>query len=1090
MRYQVIFLPLILLLSFNGTLRSQPVFWDDDFSAGLDFTKYFASGAVSWHSATRSLQLTDASAFQFGKLFNRTRVVVDHFIVEFEMFVGGGNRYGTQGADGIVFAMVRDYRYPDYFGHNMGFSGCSGYGIEFDEYDNSLTEFFPDDPREHIAVVQDTTTNHLTSRRYFDFALAGWKKIKIEFDSGIVGVYDDGVQVYHDTIPGFIPFDGYFGFTSGTGGGTNYHRIRKLKVRAVPVHPKITSTVELDFGVVDCGLPFVKDSSFFIGNIGTDSLVITSARIVGRNASSYALLSPASIPPRLVIQENDTSWVTVRFSPDTYGVNTADLLIVSNASNADTFRVALRGRWAPVRVATVTPKMNLGFLCPGEKKDTLIVLENGGQSRGRIALKTDTSIQLFPSALDIPAGMKETVRVTVTAPLDEGVFTRWVTFTDQCGRTDTVMISAEVAVPKISMQSMGIIGVKGKTDTLEVAVLNIGIRSLTLENITISNPVFRLLSPVLPMKIRPGDSLVLLLAFTPPDTGGYVSRIIFSGNPCVVALTDSIAAYALGPPFLIATNAVSFPQMICPDDRTADTSIVLYNPGNSDLHISRMVMTGINAGDYTLRVPLSVPPQLLVASHDSASITINFSPSTTGVRTAQLEITSDAEGDSLFSIMLQGVRDSVGIVLSDTVIDFGILCPGESDSAVIVLANSGTLPVTVSVTGGSAFTMSTSLLFLDTTAVDSFHVVFPGSVDERVFTDTIRLVDDCATVRSIIVRTRVGSPAYTWSVPVVDAVVGAPEPFIVTLANTGNRNAIITDAITSDPRFRILAPPFPWELASGDSVRIQLEFLPDSDETISSWIGIRADPCIEFDSVMVTATASFATAMISLADISGGTDDTVGIGIMVNESSLLQRSRAKSLRMAVTFNRTLLLPMKVQTRIGGRVTVLRNEVVGDDRVFEFALENPGMTPVDTFAVLICETGLGNAESTPLTISDFAWLDGIVRTITINGSFTSTGICREGGPRLIDVPESPSIIAAYPNPFNPTTTVLFTIPRDMRVRIQVLNAFGIQVALLVDQMFKQGSSTIRFEADGLPTGLYFVHLTSEEGTAVIPVMLVK
>ncbi|NOY05113.1 MAG: choice-of-anchor D domain-containing protein, partial [Chlorobi bacterium] len=948
----------------------------------------------------------------------------------------------------------------------------------------------PDGPREHIAVVQDTTTNHLTTRRYFDFALAGWKNIKIEFDSGVVSVYDSGALVYHDTIPGFVPFDGYFGFTSATGGGTNYHRIRGLEVRAVAVRAKIASTVELDFGTVDCGVPFVKDSSFFIGNIGTDSLVITSARIVGRNANSYSLLSPVSIPPRLVIQENDTSWITLRFSPVVGGVNTADLIIVSNASNADTFRIALRGRWTPVTVSPANSKIDLGFLCPGESRDTIIVLENRGQSRGRIALSSDTSTRLFPLALDIPAGRKEMVNVTVTAPDNEGRFTRSVIYTDQCGKADTVMISAVVAVPEITMRSEAIIGVKGRTDTLNITIVNTGIRSLTLDSMMISNPVFRLLSPTLPVKISAGDSSVLLVAFTPPDTGSYASQIVVSGSPCDVVFKDSMSAYALGPPHLVATNVVSFPQMICPDIRAIDTTIVLYNPGNSDLHISRIVITGTDAGDYALRVPPSVPPQLLIAAHDSSLISVNFSPSATGLRNAQLEITSDAEGDSIHTIALQGVKDSIGIALSDTLIDFGMLCPGESDSAVIVLANTGTLPATISVTGDSAFTISAYSLVLDTSAVDSFLVIFPGRVDEREFIDTIRFVDDCGTTRLIAFRALVASPAYTWNVPVVDAVVGAPELFDITLTNTGNRNAVITDGAVSDTRFRIVDPPLPWTVAPGDSIRIRLEFLPDSDVTVSSWITIHTGPCIEFDSVLVTANASFATAIISLADVTGGTDDTVGIGIVVSESSLLQRSGARSLRMAVTFNRTLLLPMEIATRIGGRVTVLRNEVVGMDRIFEFSLENPGQTPVDTFAVLVCETGLGNAESTTLTISDFAWLDGIVRTATINGSFTSTGICTEGGPRLIDIPESPSIISAYPNPFNPRTNILFTVPRDMQVQIQVLNALGTRVALLVDQMLKEGSAIAKFDADGLPAGLYFVHLKSEAGVAVLPIVLMK
>jgi hypothetical protein len=61
---------------------------------------------------------------------------------------------------------------------------------------------------------------------------------------------------------------------------------------------------------------------------------------------------------------------------------------------------------------------------------------------------------------------------------------------------------------------------------------------------------------------------------------------------------------------------------------------------------------------------------------------------------------------------------------------------------------------------------------------------------------------------------------------------------------------------------------------------------------------------------------------------------------------------------------------------------------------------------------------------------------------------------------------------YPNPFNPETSIRFSIPQRDFVSLKVYNSLGQEAANLLNKEFEAGTYNLKFNADGLTSGVYF------------------
>jgi hypothetical protein len=79
---------------------------------------------------------------------------------------------------------------------------------------------------------------------------------------------------------------------------------------------------------------------------------------------------------------------------------------------------------------------------------------------------------------------------------------------------------------------------------------------------------------------------------------------------------------------------------------------------------------------------------------------------------------------------------------------------------------------------------------------------------------------------------------------------------------------------------------------------------------------------------------------------------------------------------------------------------------------------------------------------------------------------------------------------YPNPFNPETQIVFRLNVPGKINVSVFNVLGQKISTLFEGEKTKGRHTISFNAQGLPSGIYFYRITSNEFSSAKKMLYVQ
>ena len=502
----------------------------------------------------------------------------------------------------------------------------------------------------------------------------------------------------------------------------------------------ISTTINTDFGSTDVNTGSVS-RTYTVQNTGTANLNVTSAYT--DNGDFSASISSSTITP------GSSATLTVTFNPVLAGTRSGLVYLSNNDSNENpySFRVQgigteqeinLQGGAIPTDIpsgsTTVSDALGTNFgSVPGTRTYTI---QNTGTSPLSLTSAwsslTDYSVSFSPSS--IPAGGTGTLTV-VYNPTTTGTRTATISLANNDANegTYTFRVSGTASDREINLRGNAIniasgsttINVDRNTDfgstdvntgsvTNNFTIENTGINSLSITSVTSSTGDFLVSFPA--TTIAAYSSVTLPVTFNPTATGTRNGVITINNNDSNEG-TYTFAVRGIGTEQEINVQGGAGPTNISNGSTTISTTLgtnfgssastrtfVIQNTGTSNLNITSLTST---LADYAVSVSSNT-----VAPGSSVTMTIVFTPATSGTRAATITIGNNDADESSYTfsvsatvtdkeINVRGNGTSISSgsttisVLRNT--DFGsVQVDGGSATNPFVIENTGGLPLTVS----------------------------------------------------------------------------------------------------------------------------------------------------------------------------------------------------------------------------------------------------------------------------------------------------------------------------------------------------------------------------------------------------------
>jgi len=94
------------------------------------------------------------------------------------------------------------------------------------------------------------------------------------------------------------------------------------------------------------------------------------------------------------------------------------------------------------------------------------------------------------------------------------------------------------------------------------------------------------------------------------------------------------------------------------------------------------------------------------------------------------------------------------------------------------------------------------------------------------------------------------------------------------------------------------------------------------------------------------------------------------------------------------------------------------------------------------------------------------------------------------PREHGIPDDISLSQNFPNPFNPSTTLTFGVPRASNVSLDIFDVLGRKTQTLLSGMMPAGEHSVTWNCPTCPSGMYVVRMQAGGQTMQRKMLLLK
>jgi len=430
-------------------------------------------------------------------------------------------------------------------------------------------------------------------------------------------------------------------------------------------------------------------------------------------------------------------------------------------------------------------------------------------------------------------------------------------------KTTTGQAAFQVNPTSVSFGKVGV----GKQTTQTVAVTNTGTMPVSITQAASSNPVFSLTGVTLPMAVATGQTGNFTVAVTPTATGTLTGTLTLQGSDGAPPATVNLSATAVASAPQISLSSTSMQFGTVGVGSTSNLNLTISNTGSADLAISLISISGTGFGVSGIATPKTV------TAGQSVSANVSFQPTGAGGVSGTLTITSNDPANPTTTVTLAGTGSTTApgqLQANPTSVSFGNVSTGSSSTKAIILSNTGStsVPISVIAVTGTGFSVNgiTTPFTLNAAATVTLNAVFAPTAAGNV-SGSVTITTDALHSPLTITLTGAGaqpglsiSPTSFAFGSVVD---GQTKSQTFTLKNTGGTSLTISQLSVSGAGYSLNGLTMPSTVAAGASVTFNALFAPTTAGSLPGTITITSNAPNSPSTIALSGTGMAGTVILT-----------------------------------------------------------------------------------------------------------------------------------------------------------------------------------------------------------------------------------